>query len=87
MVIAMISLSRSFRNLCHRLLFNNYGSFSCTGIKILQATVAFQPALAMIVGSQKEYENRIATLQSDQPIAATQIIFAAIPDYVFPHIW
>jgi hypothetical protein len=72
------------RNLFRWLLFNNTDLFSCTSIKILQATVAFQPALAMIVCSQEEYENRIAKLQSDQAVATTQIIFPAIPDPFFP---
>jgi hypothetical protein len=38
----------------------------------------------MIVCSQEGYENSIATLQGDQAVAATQIIFPAIPDPFFP---
>ena len=72
------------RNHFHRLFFNNTDRPSCTSIKILQPTVAFQPALAFIVCPQKRNENSVTALQGDQPITATQIIFTAIPDAFFP---
>ena len=36
------------------------------------------------MGPQKGDENRIAALQGDQAVAATQILFPAIPDPFFP---